>query len=394
MSEIVLPRLGWNMEEGIFLGWLKRDGEPVKIGEPLFSLEGDKSTQEIEAVESGVLRISADCPIEGTVVPVGTLLGYITQAGDPVPPERVSRPSPATEAPSPISVATSAPVAAPTKTEATQRQAVTPRARRTAREQGVNLREVTGTGRGGRIREKDVLTTASATARESPSVHAIPHLRHTIAQRLVHSLHTTAPVTLTTTADATNLLKVREQFKASASSASVPTITDFFIKLTALALQKHPGLNARWQDDRIVTLKEINIGVAVDTEAGLLVPVIGNVPALSLRHIAAQTRSLVEQARARKLTAEQMQGGTFTITNLGGFGIDAFTPIINWPECAILGVGAIRKQAVVVEDRVAVREVVTLSLTFDHRLVDGAPAARFLQTLCNAIENPSAWLIE
>jgi pyruvate dehydrogenase E2 component (dihydrolipoamide acetyltransferase) len=167
-----------------------------------------------------------------------------------------------------------------------------------------------------------------------------------------------------------------------------PSYTDLVIKLTSVALQEHPALNARWEDEGIVLCRRIHIGFAVDTETGLVAPVIRDVPALSLQQLAARSRELIERARSRKLTAEEMQGGTFTVTNLGPFGIDAFTPIINHPECAILGVGRIRRQPAVVGEQIVPRDMVTLSLTFDHRIVDGAPAARFLDTLRRCIEDP------
>lgn len=212
---------------------------------------------------------------------------------------------------------------------------------------------------------------------------------------MLASHHATAPVTLTTTADATNLVNLREQCKAAASAGTdlVPGYTDFLVKLTAIALQKHPRLNARWDGERIEESAAIHIGVAVDTDAGLLVPVLRDVPALGLKQLSALSRELLERARQGKLGAKDMQGGTFTVTNLGAFGVDAFTPIINYPECAILGVGRIQRRAVVVGELVVAREQVTLSLTFDHRIVDGAPAARFLLTLCGLIENPGAWLM-
>ena len=193
-------------------------------------------------------------------------------------------------------------------------------------------------------------------------------------------------MTLTTTADATNLVELRgAEFKAG--TEIVPTFTDFLVKLAALALQKHPHLNARWDGERIVLSAGIHIGIAVDTDAGLLVPVLRDVASLSVTQLAAQARDLIERARQRKLTGHESQGGTFTVTNLGAFGIDAFTPIINQPECAILGVGRIRRVAVVVGDQIVARDQLTLSLTFDHRIVDGAPAARFLQMLSGLIEN-------
>lgn len=390
MSEIVLPRLGWNMEQGVFLGWLKKDGDRVAVGEPLFSVEGDKAVQEIEAVEAGVLRIAATGPKDGDTVPVGTIIGHLeTSASVPKPPPPAS-PSVRRLARE-MGVDLAAVVgngpggrvdADDVRAHQGRRNNATPRARKAAREAGVDVANLTGTGRDGRVRACDVPAAPAKAASNT---------RQTIAQRMVHSLRSTAPVTLTTTADATNLAALREQFKAIDGTA--PSFTDLFVKLTALALMKHPDLNARWQDDRVVASPDVHVGVAVDTEGGLLVPVIRSVPALGVRQLAAESKRLIEKARARKLTADEMQGGTFTVTNLGAFGIDAFTPIINWPECAILGIGRIQKTPVVRDGQIVARDVVTLSLTFDHRIADGAPAARFLAALVKGVENPAAVLV-
>jgi pyruvate dehydrogenase E2 component (dihydrolipoamide acetyltransferase) len=165
------------------------------------------------------------------------------------------------------------------------------------------------------------------------------------------------------------------------------------VKLSAVALQQHPALNSRLDGERLLLLRQVHIGIAVDTEAGLLVPVIRDVPALTLRQVAAWSHDLAERARQGRLQAAEMQDGTFTVTNLGAFGIDAFTPILNPPQCAILGIGGIRREAVPEGERIVARERITLSLTFDHRLVDGAPAARFLQTLSRLVENPAPALM-
>jgi pyruvate dehydrogenase E2 component (dihydrolipoamide acetyltransferase) len=202
----------------------------------------------------------------------------------------------------------------------------------------------------------------------------------------------TVPVTLTTRVDATNLVNLREQFKA-AGDEPIPTYNDLIVKLSAIALAAHPEVNARWDGDAILQFSSVRIGIAVDTEAGLVVPVIRDAGSLGLRAIAAQSKALIEKARQRRLSPDEMRGGTFTITNLGAYGIDAFTPIINVPECAILGVGAIRREPVAVGDRFEARHLMTLSLTFDHRVVDGAPAARFLATLRGYLENPAARLV-
>ena len=206
----------------------------------------------------------------------------------------------------------------------------------------------------------------------------------------------TAPVTLTTRVDATNLVGLRQQFKQAGDGTTIPSYTDLVIKLVALALRKHPALATRDEGGQWIvpsSADEIHIGVAVDTDDGLVVPVVRQVVTLGLFELAQKTLSLIEKARTGKISAADMQGAVFTITNLGSFGIDAFTPIINLPETAVLGLGRIRREPVVVDDQIVARDQISLSLTFDHRIVDGAPAARFLQTVSQAIENPSAWLL-
>jgi pyruvate dehydrogenase E2 component (dihydrolipoamide acetyltransferase) len=191
--------------------------------------------------------------------------------------------------------------------------------------------------------------------------------------------------------DATNLVNLRNQFKMEGEV--IPSYTDFLVKLAGHALQKHPLLASRWTEAGIVPAERIDIGIAVDTDAGLFVPVIRDVPRLSLRQVAVASRELIELSTRAELSLRDMQGGCFTITNLGAYGIDAFTPIINPPQCAILGVGRIKRHPVVDGERVIGRDIVTLNLTFDHRIVDGAPAARFLQSLARLIEIPGPSLV-
>jgi pyruvate dehydrogenase E2 component (dihydrolipoamide acetyltransferase) len=401
-SEVTIPRLGWNMDEGTFIGWLKSDGQRVAAGEALFSLEGDKATQDVESLETGILRIPPDGPRDGEKVAVGTLIGYLVAPDEPAPFEGNSRQTSADQ-----SVAVPREGEAPPEPEMAMARAeprapmvkprISPRARRVAGELGVNALLVAGTGNHGRIVERDI--RAAASTQSAPSAVsqqiAVTPMRRTIAERMVQSAQTTAGVTLATTVDASNLVNLRQQYKAVAGTGEVPSIayTDIIIKLTALALEKHPLLNARWSGDKIVVLPSINIGIAVDTDAGLLVPVIRDVPRQTLRQIAAYSRELIDRARRGALVAADMQGGTFTVTNLGPMGIDVFTPLINLPECAILGLGRIQKQVVVDDKQFVARDQMTLSLTFDHRIVDGAPAARFLQALGLLIENPSPWLL-
>jgi pyruvate/2-oxoglutarate dehydrogenase complex dihydrolipoamide acyltransferase (E2) component len=416
--EVTIPRLGWNMEEGIFLGWLKGDGQPVSAGDPLFSLEGDKATQDVESLESGILRIPPGGPSEGEKVAVGAVIGYLVSAGETATFD-------ATKPARPKAVPSAAVPENSTQTAVAAREnsrlRISPRARRAARELAVDPRGVVGTGESGRIVERDIRAAASAVA---PAVNArvpaqvsvagarppatggpvirksrqvpVTRMRKTIAERMLESKRATAAVTITTSVDATNLVNLRQQFKAVVPSGLGPpiTYTDIVIKLTALALNQHPMLNARWDGESIVLWEDAHIGIAVDTEAGLVVPVIRDVAKLTLRELAAASRTKIERARAGALTAADLDGGTFTVTNLGPMGIETFTPLINLPECAILGMGRIQKHVVALDDRqFTARDRMMLSLSFDHRVVDGAPAARFLQALGQLIENPSPWLL-
>jgi pyruvate dehydrogenase E2 component (dihydrolipoamide acetyltransferase) len=457
--EVVLPRLGWNMETGRLGEWLKRDGERVAAGEILFTVEGDKATQEVEALDSGILRIPPDSPPPGKEVPVGTLLGYLLAPGEEleVGSSKLETGSSKLETGAEQLPATSLqPPATSNQLPASSSQppAISPRARRIAGELAVDWTALIGSGRTGRIVERDVRQAAAAAnvaqtaiERISPlarrraaelgvdvdalaarmpgkrieradveakvkveaetvstltlastapgAILPITTVRRTIADRMAASAHTVAPVTLTTEADATELVRLRKQLKDDGSQP-VPSYNDLLAGLTAQALLEHPMVNARFDGDTIIQSMTANIGVAVDTDRGLLVPVLRDVQTKSLRQIARESAALIEKARTGRVTVDELQGGTFTITNLGMYEIDAFTPIINLPECAILGVGRIVPKQVVVDaeaERVAIRHMLFLSLTFDHRLVDGAPAARFLQRVKQFVEKPYLWLV-
>ncbi len=371
--EIVVPRLGWSMEEGTFSGWLKQNGDRVSAGEQLFALESDKVTMDVESLDSGILYLPPDAPQAGAAVIVGQRLGYLLAPGELPPEEPLLLP----ELVVPATPNDAEPALASSAVPVPRRQLITPRARRVASELAVDTAALPGTGRNGRIREADV--RAASPAETAP----ITTLRRTIATRMLDSHRNTAPVTLTTRADATALIAVRNQWTPA------PSFADIIAKLAAMALESHPTLGGRWDGDRILLASRINIGIAVDTPQGLLVPVLRDVGATSLADLASRSRELVAAALGRRLRAEDVTGGTFTITNLGAFGVDAFTPIINYPETAVLGLGAIRKEPVVLHTgEIAARERMTLSLTFDHRVVDGAPAARFLQAVVRLIETP------
>jgi pyruvate dehydrogenase E2 component (dihydrolipoyllysine-residue acetyltransferase) len=450
--EIVMPKLGWTMEEGVLAEWLKQDGDQVEVGDLLFTVESDKALQEIEAFDSGILRISPDAPAPGSTIKIGVLLAYLVQAGESAPFElagSVEIAAPAQNMASSTSKSVRSPAATQRLGHASNgKSAISPRARRIAIELGVDWTKLKGSGRSGRIVERDVramiesqpdpilieitpvarraaqelnvdlnvlaaqfpgkritrehVEAVAAKATRSVLPPALPertptsHVRQVIADRMANSAHTTAPVTLTTEVDASELVRLRQQLKDSTQQI-VPSYNDLLSKLVAHALQEHLMLNAQFDGDTIVQQSDVHIGLAVDTERGLLVPVLQAVQTKSIRQIAEETQELIKQAQAGKLGIEDLQGSTFTITNLGMYDIDAFTPIINLPECAILGVGRIVPKQIVVDsesERLAIRHMMFLSLTFDHRLVDGAPAARFLQRVKQFIEQPYLWLVE
>ena len=388
------------MEEGKFLAWLKQDGDLIKEGEPLFTLESDKAAQEVEAIDSGILHIAPDGPKPGDIIKVGHVLGYLLAEGESAPvanqPEiktrQLSEPPQSGENKLIHSPAT---ILLPTKSR-TETPA-SPRARRAAETHRVELAALAPTGKGGRIRERDVL--AAATAIPTAGMRQVPltQMRRIIAARLMHSRQTTVPVTITGRCDATEILALRKQLKSmgeKANLAVIPTINDILVKLTAAALRQHPMLAATWAEDHLLLPETTHLGIAVDSEGGLLVPVIRNVDSSTLTQIAAQSQKLIAAARSGQLAAADMQGACFTLSNLGSLGVEAFTPVINPPESAILGIGAIVREAVPLDDGTfAARDRLTLSLTFDHRVNDGAAAARFLQTLRRLIEQPFLGLV-
>jgi pyruvate dehydrogenase E2 component (dihydrolipoamide acetyltransferase) len=269
-----------------------------------------------------------------------------------------------------------------------------PRARRAAAESAVDLLTVTPTGSSGRIRERDVLARATLQDQGGVKWREVPisATRRIIAERVERSMRQTVPVTITCRCDATGMVSLRNQLK-SADAIPVPSFNDIIIKITAGVLSAHPNLTGRWAGTHIQIPDAIHIGFAVETDEGLVVPVLRNPDGLQLSEISRRSKTLIESARTRRLTAEDMRDGCFTVSSLGGFGVDTFTPVIQLPEAAILGVGSIAREAVSLPDGTLVsRDQLSLSLTFDHRTIDGVPAARFLQTLRQRLESPAAWL--
>ncbi|MEE2874774.1 MAG: dihydrolipoamide acetyltransferase family protein [Candidatus Latescibacterota bacterium] len=383
-EEIAMPRLGWTMEEGTLVEWLKTEGEQVETGEILFTVESDKALNEIETFSSGILCIPPGAPQPGDTVPVGTLLGYLLQTGEEMPTERASASGdPASPIPVPATLHNQpTPATKPLSTKVNP--TISPRARRIANELNISWHHIKGSGQTGRIIERDI---RAVTAQPPGSTG---HIRELIANRLWQSQNETAAVTLTTEADATGLVDLRAGFKAS-QGTDAPTYNHMIAKLTALALGEHPALNASWQNGAPHQYESVHLGLAVDTEGGLLVPVIRDADSKSLAQIATEARALALKARRHTLGPDALQGGTFTISNLGMYGIDAFTPIINLPQAAILGLGRIVEKPAVFQGQVVPRALMALSLTFDHRILDGGPAARFLDRVRTFIEQPDLW---
>lgn len=367
------------MEEGTFVEWLKTEGEPVQSGDMLYVLEGEKVSTEIESFDTGTLRILPNAPAAGDPVVVGQLLAYLVPDGEQAPFEKDGW----TE-PKPAETPTAEPTPAITpdtiaKSESTPGDPViSPRARRVAEELGIDWQSLTGTGSTGRIREADVRAAAGGSA-------ANP--RRVIAQRMVESAQQTVPVTLTTRADATELVAWRKSF-----GSERPSYNAFFIKLVADALAAFPALHSQWRPDGLHEPSAAHVALAMDTLQGLLAPVIREPHAKSPVSITHEITDLANRACAGQLQPAELTDATFTITNLGAHGIDAFTPVINLPQCAILGLGRIARVPAVVGDAVVPREKMTLSLTFDHRIVDGVPAARFLARIRDGVESPPEFL--
>ncbi len=393
--EITIPRLGWSSDESTFVQWLKNEGDFVDAGEPMFALESDKALQEIESVDAGYLKKIANGPQEGDTVAVGTLVAYLVERDEALPSSTapVADPTPAT---------TPAPITTPDAIEQPKtidtpvsniadihNPTISPRAAKLAGQHDVDWKNIVGSGSTGRIRERDVkaLIDEQRAQFPGPGHQPLSNLRKTIAQRMLSSAQTTAPVTLTTRVDATNLVLLRNRLRELASPCT-PTYQDMIIYVAAQSLEMHPAVNSQWTDEGLFQPAGIHIGIAVDTEAGLLVPVVQHVNRLSLSELAAHSKPLIDRAKRRACSLEELNGGTFSVTNLGAFGVDAFTPVINSPQTAILGIGRIRRELVVLEnDQFAARDQLTLSLTFDHRVVDGAPAAKFLQQISRGIES-------
>ncbi len=394
---VIMPQMGESVFEATVSKWLKKEGEAVKEFEPIMEVTTDKVDTEIAASASGVLLKAYIS--EGVTVKVGTLLAVIGQMGEAVAADTIPTPTPPhpqTPPPPPV-----------THHALADLGFISPVVAKLAGEHGVNLSQIKGTGLGGRITKKDVLafvesrqTAPPATAATLPHPHtpapalapgatiSLNPMRKSIAEHMVRSKHTSPHVTTVFEADMSKAIAHREANKAIFARDGVNlTFTAYFVAASVAALKAFPLVNSSFADDKIILRKEVNIGVAVSLgEEGLIVPVIKQADDKSLLAIARELNDLANRARSKQLKPDEVQGGTFTITNHGVSGSLFATPIINQPQCGILGVGAIQKRVVVINDAIAIRPMVYISLTFDHRIIDGAIADYFVAKVKEGLE--------
>ncbi|BDG59592.1 dihydrolipoamide acetyltransferase family protein [Caldinitratiruptor microaerophilus] len=393
---VVVPKMGLKMESATLVRWLRAEGERVEAGEAVAEIETDKVTAQVTAPVSGLLTGLRAQP--GDTLPVGAVLAYVGTG-----PEDRPEPSPGPVA---AEVAAAAPpvpsmagAGAPTAAEAQAPGRLSPAARRLAQELGVDPDEIARAHPGVRVTREDVERWAAArrpaspvSGEATPAVRRVPasFMRRTIARRMVESLREAAQLTLSAEVDVTELVRVREDLapRLERRYGVRPTYTDFLVRAMALAVASVPQVNARWDGDAVILLPEVNVGVAVALEDGLIVPVVQGADRLSLIEISRRVRDLAERARTGALLPGEASGATITLTNLGAEGVDVFTPILNPPEVAILGAGRIRSVPVLADGRLEARQVMTLSLTIDHRVVDGAPGARYLRRVGELLADP------
>ena len=412
-TEIKMPQLGLTMEEGTVERWLKAEGDSVKVGEPILEITTDKLTNEVEAEAEGVLlKIVAP---EGADVPVQGLLGYIGQPG-----EQVDGGAPAPAPAAAPAAAEPAPAAAPAPAAPSAKGGkvrISPLARKIALQMGVDYTTLTGTGPSGRIIKRDVLAAAESAAKapaapaakpaaapaapaasggmfpvknlelmDGDTVEKLSGMRKVVAQRMYTSAVEIPTVTQTVKADVTRLMALRQKMKEEGRHFAV---NDWILKAVAKALRKHPEMLVSLDGEQVIHRAHVNLGMAVALDAGLIVPVIRDADQLGLEALSAKAKDLAARARDNQLGADEYKGSTFTVSNLGMFGVESFTPIINQPDAAILGVNCTEDELVMEDDgTITKHQVLRISLTFDHRLVDGAVAAKFEMTVRDLLENP------
>lgn len=394
---ITIPKLGLTMEKATVTTWMKQEGNVVSKGEVICIIETDKVSYEVEAPEAGVLvKVMAE---EGSVLPVGEVLAVIAQVGESFDLEKLIQqakaglevpvvPEPA-EAPSAVN--------RPLPMEEKRQLKVSPLARRIAEEKGISLRDIIGTGPGNSITKDDVLrawerkgsipTQLKIVSKKIP----LKGIRKVIADRMSLSWEKSPRVTQVMGVDMSEVINFREEYRSDwEAKGTRVTINDILVRVVSSALMEHLDINSSLKDNEIEVYGNVNMGIAVATERGLVVPVLRNANQKTLLEIARESAILIGKVREGKIGPDELSFGTFTITNMGSFGLNLFTPIINPPESAILGVGKLEKRVVVAdEDKIAIRSLMNLCLVFDHRVVDGAPAARFLGKIKEILEEPA-----
>ena len=402
-----MPKLGMDMDEGVVASWLKAEGDTVKKGEALAEIETDKSVVEVESPLDGVM-LKIYCP-EGESAPCGDPIAAIGPAGTAVPENAAAAmaqpaaPAETPAAPAAESVAVAkaaAPAASVAALTPGGRIRATPRACRLANQRGIDISKVAGTGEEGRILEYDVLNykeapVAAAAACRVPTetVEPLTGVRKVTARRMMQSLNGSAQTNHRVDVDTTNLMNFRKQVNAKLESQGLKvSIMDILAMACAKALIEHPMANSALMADGLHMRNYANVGIACDTPKGLMVPVIKDADILSITEMAKASRAVINKARNGELKPDDMSGGTFTISNLGMFEIDSFTAVLNPPETCILAVGRIMDKVVVENGQMVIRPMMNLCLTYDHQILDGAPAARFLESIKHYIENP-VWLV-
>ncbi len=386
---VVMPALEMAQETGKLISWLKKEGETVAKGEPLLEVETDKAVMEIESPGDGILAGVRVQP--GTEVVVGRTIAWIVRPGEAAPAEELPTESgrKTTVGVAPRSSGSSAPAVAPSETRDIR---ISPKARRLAAEKGVDLAQVRGSGPGGEILASDILKVVESQVGSSPAQGS--PISRLMAERTTQSWTTVPHFFVVREVDAGALGEERERLApAIEKSRGVKlTYSDLLVALVSRVLMKHPRMNTTWAGETVQANAEVNMSVAMAVDDGVVAPVIRHAHKAELGEIAVQRRDLTERARAGKLRRADIAGGTFTISNLGMFGVDTFTAIIAPPQAAILAVGRIADRVVPVDGRPGIRPMMTLTLSSDHRVVDGARAAEFLRDIAQAICNPQQWL--
>ena len=407
-TEVVMPQMGYDMQEGTVVRWLKKEGEEVRRGEPIAEIETDKAVVEMEAYASGLLRrIVAK---EGQTVPVGQVIGYIGAADEALPDAPAEASPAAAEEKAALSEAEVRPPREVAEVPPSEGMRVSPVARRLADEKGIDVRQVKGTGPGGRITKDDVLAyeaiAQEAVPAMAPAVEAAPapdvalperidlsRMRQAIARRTQQSKREAPHFYVSAEIDMTRCMELRQQLNDALEGDVRISVNDLIVKACAKALLKFPAYNSFYKEDHLQVNPSVNIGIAIALEQGLIVPALLHCEQKSVTQIARESKELVQRAQQGHLRQDEYTAGTFSVSNLGMFDVDEFIAIIFPPQSAVLAVGAVRPRPVVREDQVVIRQTMKATISVDHRVSDGAEAARFLGEIKHLLENPAAILV-